>query len=502
MFQNNDELRPGGGFVTAYANLNLLFGIPTSFSFHNSYEVDTSSYVTPPYPQEELLKNEWYQGYTFRDANWDPNFPDAAKTIVDFYQKKFPSSDIDGVVVMNFKVIEDLLKELGSVSIKNQSVDSKNLFSFLEFQVGNVDRHNLAALASRKDVLKELAQSLTSKMFWSPFRTRNVLSSAIDQKDLYFWFKKPALEAKVIARGWGNALTYPGAITESRLQSMGSDFLGLNLANLGSKKADRYLLKNAEYYVDLSTPVPTAHLKVELNFPGKLNSYSDPYRGYLRVILPVGYTISYMPDGSKIELTSQFQMIGTVVQLTDEKPSAEWTYDYTLPRNLFSGSDYRLRLTKQSADRTNYLVAITGPRDSMLESDIFDAREDKAFWRGSLLGDTDLTLHVQPDTTPPYVLEQKFDTLSQISLLWSEPMDDVSVNNPANYTIQDINAISPTTDTVKIESVSTDQAVTRLSLSGITSQPLEQYRISMKGIRDRNKNAIQSDPKEITVVQR
>ena len=114
--------------------------------------MDTSAYVPPPYPHEELLKNEWYQGYTFRDANWDPDFPVAANTLVDFYQKKFPDSEIDGVAVINFSVIERLVEVLGPVVVDGRTVDRQNLFSFLQFEVGNVDRHDVEALAGRKDV--------------------------------------------------------------------------------------------------------------------------------------------------------------------------------------------------------------------------------------------------------------------------------------------------------------------------------------------------------------
>ena len=110
LLQNNYEARPGGGFITGYGEAHTTLGIPTKLDFNNSYNVDTKLYVTPPYPHEEMLKNEWYQGYTFRDANWDPDFPTGVEEVIKFYQDKFPEKDVDGVIVVNFSMIENYLK--------------------------------------------------------------------------------------------------------------------------------------------------------------------------------------------------------------------------------------------------------------------------------------------------------------------------------------------------------------------------------------------------------
>lgn len=488
LLQNNDELRPGGGFVTAYADLKMTWGIPTRLKFHNSYEIDSKSYIKPPYPHEELLKNEWYQGYTFRDANWNPNFPDATKEILSFYKQKFPESDIDGIAVVNFNVIEKLVQSMGSVKINGQKVDHAHLFSALEFEVNNVDRHNSAALRSRKDVLKNLGQELMQKMMWNPLNTTQVLSKAMDEKEIYFWFKDPKFQAKILMKNWGNDLFLPPK----------SDFLAINLANLGSKKADRYLVKKAEYYVDLSSTVPVAHLKVSLNFPGALNTYSDRFKGYLRVYIPASYEVSHRPPQSRVEEINSFKVIDSIIDL-GPSGQKEWTFDYTLPRSLLPKDAYQLRLQKQSGSNVNTSIVITSGNDTFMESSEFTTRENKAYWQGQLTKDTDLSLAIKPDATPPYALEQVFDTLKQISIIWSEPVN----TDTAHFTIQDINVTNTkTTDTTRIESVDTDQNITRLKLSGVTPQTLEQYQITMSDVNDRNRNVIKPNPKTITVVQR
>ena len=108
--------------------MSTTLGFISDISFHNSYEIDTDTYVIPPYPHEELLKNEWYEGYTFRDANWNPNFPESADTLIDFYQRKFAEKDVDGIIVMNFSMIENLVGELGGIEIDGKLVTKEQLF--------------------------------------------------------------------------------------------------------------------------------------------------------------------------------------------------------------------------------------------------------------------------------------------------------------------------------------------------------------------------------------
>ncbi len=492
LLQNNNELRPGGGFVTAYANVTLHWGVPTRLAFHNSYEIDTKAYIKPPYPQEELLKDARYQGYTFRDANWNPNFPDAAADIVHFYEQKFPQEHIDGLMVVNFNVIEKLLAEVGSIDLGDKVVDHQSLFSALEFEVNNVDRHNVEALGGRKNVLKDLGYALMKKTIWHPFTTLSVMNTAIDEKDFYFWFRDEALQEKISALGWANDLLLPEK----------TDFLGVNLANLGSKKADRYLIKNTEYYVDLSGSEPTMHVKVALNFPGKLNSYSDPYRGYLRVIIPGNAKVTHQPEGSQIENLGALKSIGAIVNL-GASSSGEWTFDYTLPRRTFKTDEYALKLQKQSGDMMHYLVVVSGANETQLKSNQFDVRENKAFFRGTLLNDLILGLHINPDATPPYPIEQRFDSLNQISIIWSEPITSDTAHALKKYSIRDMNVTNAAiTDIPKIEQIDVDQNVTRLKLSGITAQPLEQYQIIMTDMKDRGQNVIEPNPKTITAVQR
>lgn len=493
LLQNNYESRPTGGFITGYGELSTTMGIPSGISFHNSYEIDTSTYVTPPYPQEEMLKNEWYQGYTFRDANWEANFPDSAKTLVDFYQKKFPDKDVDGIVVVNFTMVEKLIDELGGAELNGEELTGKNLFKVLTDTVSDVDRHNETALIERKGVLGELAAALIPKAKWHPFETRDVITEALADKDLFMWFKSESLQKKIEQKGWANNMSMPAD----------SDFLSVNLANLGSKKADRYLIKEVYHHVNIQKELPEVTTEIVLRFPGSKNNYADDYKGYLRVYLPASAQIQGDTLGATEETVGAFKVIGTKIILPAGGKSTI-AYTYQLPRTLLKSGEYKLRCIKQSGDQKRLTVTVESNPDSEIGSDDFETMENKAIWQGYPEGDLDLSLKLEADKSAPYPIEQVFSDLKTVSIYWNEPLEASSGNDAQNYAIVDENLEVPAiTDEVKVVYAEVvDGSVSKLELEGVTEQNLERYQITLSNIRDQSGNTIDPNPKNITVVQR
>ncbi len=492
LLQNDYELRPGGGFITGYGEISTFMGFPGDITFKNSYEIDTQSYVIPPYPHEELLKNEWYQGYSFRDANWDPHFPNAAGELMKFYQEKFPEKDVDGFIVVNFSLIEKLIDELGDISLNDKLLTKNNLFSELEFEVNNIDRHNVEALESRKNILGDLAVQLIKKAKRHPFKSRDVLTEGLNSKNLYMWLKNERLQSKLVEKGWTNILEPVER----------SDFLAVNLANLGSKKADRYVQTEVHYYANITKELPEITTEVTIRYPGFTNTYSDNYKGYLRLYVPSGADVTSLPLDSQEHTEGAFKMIGTKIILPAGSKTS-LSYVYTLPRNTFLHDQYQLRLVKQSGSEAFYKLTVETAEGKLMESDDFDTRENRAMFMGKLKNDMDLGVKILPDTTPPYPIEQEFEDLTHINVIWNEPMDPATANDPKNFSIADLNNNNENTDEVNVLSAQLIQPnVIQLELNGVSDQPLEYYRIDLKGLKDQTGIDILPDPKSITVVQR
>ncbi|MFC1613655.1 DUF4012 domain-containing protein, partial [Patescibacteria group bacterium] len=126
LFQNNNELRPSGGFIGSYALADIKNGkiINLEMPEQGSYYLQGSLYenIAPPKPLM-LINDRW----EFQDSNWWPDFPTSAKTISDFYEKSGKST-VDGVIAINASLMEQLLDAIGSIDMPeySKSVDSNN----------------------------------------------------------------------------------------------------------------------------------------------------------------------------------------------------------------------------------------------------------------------------------------------------------------------------------------------------------------------------------------
>ncbi|MBI5421965.1 DUF4012 domain-containing protein [Candidatus Peregrinibacteria bacterium] len=492
LLQNNYELRPTGGFITGYGTIDTFMGWVTKMEFKNSYDLMTTTYVTPPKAQEEMLKDEWYQGYAFRDANWEPDLRKSVPDVLKFYNDQFPKQTVDGVVTVNFSLIEKLVGELGGVELNGKKLDQRNLFSALEFEVNNIDRHNVEALKNRKNVLGELAAQIKGKAKRHPFITRNVVSEGLRNKDIALWLKDEGLEKKLIEKGWANAM-----VPVER-----GDFLAVNLANLGAKKADRYLQKEVHYYADVTKDIPAIAMEVTLRYPGHTSTYGDNYKGYLRVYLPKEASVDSSPVDSAITAENEFRVVGSKIILP-AGGKMTLTYLYTLPRTTFLPDQFKLRLIKQSGSATLYNVAVETAEGKLAESAQFQGLENRAVFMGNLQRDLDLSLNWVAEKSPPFPIEQEFEDLTHLRIVWNKPIDPSSALEGASYKITDLNKANPVTDTVQIASIDLREPnVAILEITGATDQNLEQYSVEMKGIKDLAGDSVLPNPKIITIVQR
>ncbi|MDP2227735.1 MAG: DUF4012 domain-containing protein [Moraxellaceae bacterium] len=415
LLQNNYELRPTGGFITGYGTVDTFMGVVTKMEFKNSYDIMTTTYVTPPKAQEEMLKDKWYQGYSFRDANWEPDLRKSVPDVLKFYGDKFPKENVDGVITVNFSLIENLVSRLGGVDLNGKKLNGRNLFSALEFEVNNIDRHNVEALANRKNVLGDLAAQLKGKAKRHPLIARDVISEGLWNKDIAIWLKDEGLENKLIEKGWANVM-----VLAER-----SDFLAVNLANLGAKKADRYMQKEINYYADVTGDIPKISLEVTLRYPGHTNTYGDNYKGYLRVYLPKEASVDSSPVGNEETVEDPFKVVGTQIILP-AGGKMTLSYLYALPRTAFSPDQFKLRLVKQSGSDTFYQVNVETTEGKLAESAQFRGLENRAVFSGKPQNDLDLSLNWVAEKSPPFPIEQEFEDLTHLRIVWNKPISPSS----------------------------------------------------------------------------
>lgn len=97
--QNNEELRPTGGFISNMGLITLTNGLPAFGSLQDSYNVEDWDQPHPDPPQK-LREQMGLDLWVTRDANWWPDFPTSATAIADLYTLN-QGTEVDGVLAVD-----------------------------------------------------------------------------------------------------------------------------------------------------------------------------------------------------------------------------------------------------------------------------------------------------------------------------------------------------------------------------------------------------------------
>ena len=111
--QNNDEIRPSGGYISAYGWFNIRNGRITDFDYR------PSTATSPLPPNESFLDTfevpDWwldYQNpiYVAWDGSWYVDFPTTAKLAMDYYNGgRNPNVPVDGVIAIDLHTFEQVV---------------------------------------------------------------------------------------------------------------------------------------------------------------------------------------------------------------------------------------------------------------------------------------------------------------------------------------------------------------------------------------------------------
>ncbi len=116
VFQNNAEVRSTGGLPGSWARVHVEDGKPELI------EQGTGSDFAPGKRQAELTSEEQavydqLPAIYFQDANFIPDFPRAAELFDEFWAKKYPRIDLDGVLTLDPVGMSYLMEGTGPVTV-------------------------------------------------------------------------------------------------------------------------------------------------------------------------------------------------------------------------------------------------------------------------------------------------------------------------------------------------------------------------------------------------
>jgi len=343
LFQNNMEIRPGGGFIGSFGIVKVKNGEMTMMQIHDlsNFDARIPNGVDTPYPMKETLRvSDW----KLRDSNYSPDFAVNAKKAEEFYYMGKGEEKFDGIMGITTNVLTSFLKVTGPISVQGYpgTYADENAVLALEYQVEKAFDEQGIPRGERKSIMKDIAQEILKKVFAlnsaQKLELYNIITDDLNKKDIQLYFKDPVLSETVQKANWGGLM-------DSTWQD---DYVMTVDANLGAYKSDYHVKRSMVYTIDLWKDVPTATLRITYKHTATQKDYmTKDYLTYLRVYLPEGawFTGGKNFNSPKFGTELDRKYFGSIVKVPlGQTKTVE--IEYTLPAEI--KESYNLKIQKQA----------------------------------------------------------------------------------------------------------------------------------------------------------
>jgi len=380
LFQNDKELRPTGGFITAYAILRIDKGVIHVDKSEDIYSLDDSISNKPPAPAPILKYLAKVYTFNLRDSNLSPDFIDSMKTFNSMYEKAGGKVKIDGIIAMDSNVLVTTIKILddqitaGGLTFNTKNdprCDCPQVIYELE---DNISRPVNYVKVKRKGLLGELLQALMSKalssspkIYWGPLF--QALIADTNQKHILFYLFDKDAQSGI------EALNAAG-----RIKNFDGDYLHINQTSFSGAKVNIFLEEEVENNYDIKsdgtiTKTVVIHYKnphppSDCNLERGGLCLNAEYRDWFRIYAPKGSQL-VESKGSQVKMTTYEDLGKTVFDgFLTVRPQgiATLSVTYTLPFKLTSNSPLPVLIQKQPGTGGNkYTININGKTKDSFE---------------------------------------------------------------------------------------------------------------------------------------
>jgi hypothetical protein len=381
IFQNDAELRPTGGFMTAYAVLSVDKGKISTVLSDDIYALDAKFTKKIPAPAPILKYLPKVPYWYLRDQNISPDFKVSMDTFFPNYQLT-KSPQVDGIIAVNTQVLVDLLKITGPIGVPNfgtysaetdkrcncpQAFYELELFADVEGPVvwdsvsGQIV-YKPQNYGERKSFVGPFMYSILANVMAQPKNKMgdlfNTVINLVQQKHILFYFSDENTQKAV------ETFNMAG-----RVQDYDKDYLMVVDTNFAGAKTNAWVTYKADQKINVgSDGTVTKTLTLTYNNPQpffedektklRLNGV---FRDWLRVYVPKGSTLieatgfetgqSVGEDLGKTVFEGFFTLTPTNVKTI--------TLKYNLPFKM--KSPYSLLIQKQAGSKVfPYRITING----------------------------------------------------------------------------------------------------------------------------------------------
>lgn len=364
LFQNDKELRPTGGFLTAYAIFDIEHGVISVEKSDDIYNLDATIAYKPTAPRPILKYLPKVPQWNLRDTNLSPDFPTSMKDFMSFYKKAGAYQPVDGIIAIDTDVLVTAMNVLGDIQVGGQTFTTKEnptchcpdviyqleAYADTPGQTVRTDRKGL--IGALMYAIMQKAFSSSPKLYWGPLF--QAMIADISEKHMLFDLNNADAQSGLEAMN-----------AAGRVQDFKGDYLHINDTNFGGAKSNLYVQEavtndyaiaadgtvTKTITINYKNPYPPSDCNLE---HGNL-CLNATFRDWLRIYVPKGSKL-VSSKGSQVKMTSYDELGKTVFEgfLTVEPlGSTTFTLVYTLPFKLDSGSPLPMLIQKQPGTYSN-----------------------------------------------------------------------------------------------------------------------------------------------------
>jgi hypothetical protein len=359
LFQNDKELRPTGGFITAYAIFNIDKGVIKIERSEDIYNLDDSVPNKKRAPAPILKYLPKVNTFNLRDSNLSPDFIESMKTFKSMYDTAGRRVEVDGIVAIDTNVLVSTIKILddsvtaGGVTFNTKNDERCDCPQVIYALEDNISRPVNYIKTDRKGLLGDLLQAIMTKALTS--------SPKIYWGPLFQSFVKQTNEKHIMAYIYDEeaqkgieALNAAG-----RIKDFDGDYLHINETNFSGAKVNIFMQEEVEssYEIDKDDNIiKTVTIRYKNPYPpsdcnlerGGLCLNAE-YRDWLRLYVPKGSEL-IESKGSQVKLTTSEELGKTLFEgfvTVRPKGTKTFTIKYKLPFKLKDGSTLPVLIQKQ-----------------------------------------------------------------------------------------------------------------------------------------------------------
>lgn len=382
VFQNDKELRPTGGFMTAYANLALDKGRISSSASDDIYRLDEKllsvclSKICPLAPPLPLIKylpeatGKPRTAWSMRDSNLSPDLPSSMREFERMYQLLGEGLPFDGIVTIDTHVVEELIKITGPVEVYGTKYSGEfdkrcncpNVIYELEaysqiIEKGEKDRKAILGTLMQQILARSLG-SVTDKMF--EFINTGVKLS--NGKHMMFYMHDGKTQDALSKLNW-----------TGEIKNTSGDYLHINDSNFAGGKSNLYVEQESKLEIETKDDKTKHKLTINYKNPQPFGIWlNNINRDYVRVYVPKGSKL-ISSKGSEVTVTTIEEELGKTVfeAFVQVRPQNSLTlvFEYETPKT-YLGKEYPILIQKQPGTKDfKYEIKVNGKKKSEFKLD-------------------------------------------------------------------------------------------------------------------------------------